>query len=512
MSCFPVRFFGLAVLAGVVACGDSPTESSPRIQPGIEVLAGANATDTIDVTFAQALSVRVGDRNGSPLTGTVVRFEVVFRETPGGGRNPSMWVSPVEGTGMDVLAVDTTDAKGIARVRVRTGYRAGPGAVVITVPETGARDTAHYTITPGAPATVAAMPEDSAAFVGEGYLLRTTVSDRRGNVRADPVHFEPLDSTVSVDASGRLSAQGIGRGAVTVRTGELADTVWVSVVPRGSLVAVYNAGLQLMNLDGSAMRHLSLSGSDDQRPDVNMPTWTPDGERILTFRNAFARPPSLLEVDLNGESAPLLPDSILRALGALHGFSIGRNGQHLFVTAARCNIAQIVYRVQMESGATERISPPGDDVQGPGGDCWDPIDAHPSPSPDGTRLVVSDSRNRSAPELAILDVATHSRTSLGIKGADPVWSPTGEWIAFHHEGAIQLITPEGTGLRRISPDPVVYHASLNWSPDGEWLIVRSQGPWNIYEGHIELIRVADGLRLPLGFATGFEPDIRQDLF
>jgi Tol biopolymer transport system component len=96
----------------------------------------------------------------------------------------------------------------------------------------------------------------------------------------------------------------------------------------------------------------------------------------------------------------------------------------------------------------------------------------PSWSPDGRKLVID-----IAGALFVIDVRTRAKRRIGPKRAwseDPVWSPTGRWIAFTRARAsdkphdVYLVRPNGTGVRRLTRTPQ-NEGSLTWSPDGDRL-------------------------------------------
>ncbi len=106
----------------------------------------------------------------------------------------------------------------------------------------------------------------------------------------------------------------------------------------------------------------------------------------------------------------------------------------------------------------------------------------PSWSPDGRELVVSASDGSSGYQLWVLDVRTSAmRLVAQLPGAasDPAWSPDGSSVAFAWwtptGNAIYSIHPDGTGLTRLSPDPVGGQ-SPTWSPDGRWVAFAGQTP------------------------------------
>jgi len=65
-------------------------------------------------------------------------------------------------------------------------------------------------------------------------------------------------------------------------------------------------------------------------------------------------------------------------------------------------------------------------------------------------------------------------TPAGREFMQPVWSPTGEWIAVtsgRYDG-IWLVKPDGTGLQQLTADAAVGY-KMKWSPDGKMLAGRA---------------------------------------
>lgn len=92
----------------------------------------------------------------------------------------------------------------------------------------------------------------------------------------------------------------------------------------------------------------------------------------------------------------------------------------------------------------------------------------PSFSPDGERIAfIADlsgepqlwitDRNGSHPQLI-------ASMEHGIQAAQ--WSPDGEWIAFASDGKIHLVHPDGSGVRRVSPEGASRCLMSGWTRDG----------------------------------------------
>ena len=171
------------------------------------------------------------------------------------------------------------------------------------------------------------------------------------------------------------------------------------------------------------------------------------------------------------------------------------------------------------------MDPDGSNVRRIDVDTWL---EYPSWSPDGTRLAFMGAVGSNY-ELFVVDLATNEVHQLtDSPGSDgwPAWSPDGSTIAFtserddcryaaadapecwrlegndeHHD--IWTIRPDGTGLRRVSPEIGQF---VTWSPDGRYLLI---------SGHALFVVRPDGtgrleLRTPeIPRALGGIPDWRD---
>jgi len=181
-----------------------------------------------------------------------------------------------------------------------------------------------------------------------------------------------------------------------------------AVAPGGSTVAVSLDldDIAVIDLATSALRRLT----DDATTFDVSPAWSPDGSQI-----AFSRGPEL---------------------GPSHLFVMDADGT---------DVRQL--------------------TQGSGSDrnaAW---------SPDGRRIAFARSGNFGY-EVYVMDAdgsSVTAVTSVAVESAPyPAWSPDGSQIALDVDGAIYVMSVDGTGLRRLSPELPrgVFDMRPSWSPDG----------------------------------------------
>lgn len=446
------------VAAVAAACGgDGMTEPSDAPSEGISFLDGAGQTDTVRAKPAQALVVEIRGAEGELLAGEVVRFEA---ETAEGDffPVPTMLVATLAGSSFRTSAADSTDGDGTAAVRIQMGTVAGTGEIRVHVPVHAYVDTARFTVEPGALAGIELEPSDTTIALGSSFELRPAGVDRFGNPRDD--------EGFTIESSGELSVDGytvtglaVGEGTVTARRGEAMAEARVDVIPDGTAAMSQQAsgstphGLVATKLDGSEHTVLLESSGSASFGGID---WSPAGDRLVYHRSDPID--DLFVVDLEGNTRTLLDvASPTRPRAA----SFGPAGSWIYFEATSDTDVRI-WRIRPDGTGLEAITTDSA--------SFADDDRSPHPSPSGDRLVMRSNEgfSQGQMQLQVLDLATGQATSLGVDGTFPVWSPTGEWIAYLDFGAIRAVRPDGTDGHVVANGR--FEHGLDWSPNGQWLI------------------------------------------
>lgn len=259
---------GTVALLLAAACSDGgTTPPEPTGPPGLHVVSGGGTADSIQAVLAP-LVVEVRDTKGRPMSGIGVEFTA--RVVPGTSI-PAVYVRTSDAYSGTAVAV--TDAVGRVTLNLATGAYAGPAYVVFGVRSLGLLDSARYEVRPGALARLTAFPRDTLVMAGASYPLRLTREDRQGN----PTPFTPVltPRSPSVSTSGTtVRAETFGRTRVIVQAGTQLDSLWVTVVPRGTLAVVDgHRGLATVETDGTGRRDIHGTG--------RFPRWMPDGQTLV---------------------------------------------------------------------------------------------------------------------------------------------------------------------------------------------------------------------------------------
>jgi hypothetical protein len=468
------------------------------------VLSGESVNDTALALAPQPLIVRVHGPDGEPLAGTVVQARGLPHDTLPSRLSMTVGTAFSEEHGYADAVTATSDANGYAQFGVRLGPVAGNARVEVRAisPEASGlpRDTASFTVRPGLPGQLVVAPRDTMIFVGAVVQSRVRVADQNGNAVANPpaITYEASAAQVTVSSNGAVTGAAFGRAWVRVRAIGVLDSLAVSVIPSGTIAARNTSfgpplggrgAVISLKLDVTDVQPLvpSGGGSGDLIPD-----WDPTGARIVIDAGPSGQRLYTYTPGGTAQQVMTAPNGLTEEFRPQYS----SDGWIYFVGRAG-SIA--IYRVRPDGTSLARVSnatPPGQET-------------HPSPSPDGTRVVVMSTATSGCScagmsfALWMLDVATNVSSSLNVGGHWPRWSPAGDLIAFEGpDNTLAVIRPDGTGYRVISGENMRYHGPMDWSPDGRWIIAVSSS----FPSGLHLVEVATGLTLPLPNTGGlFHP-------
>jgi hypothetical protein len=493
--------------------GDGPTGLGGK--PGVRAVAGAGVTDTVDAQPLQALVVEVRGDNGALASGVVVRFEPRPASQDGGYYyEPTVRVCPLSALNCDgyfgQVATDTTDAHGRAKMTVRLGRVAGPGAVRLVVPEFGLADSATFTIKAGAVAAVRAVGDDPTLDIGATATISGRVVDRYDNPRTETTTLTAgPGSAITLNAStGIVTARDMGTQWVFMRYNALVDSARVRVVPPGRLL-VWSSGEQavrLVNINGTAERTIVTNVASDYGA---FPQFDATRQHITLHAGSEyygGSPNTLIIIDTTGASR--------RDIGPANGFSTIMSTRYLadgtvLVVGIRSSDFShpgfSLWRVATDNTITFVVEIPGLGATYGGADV----------SHDGTHVAYL-STSSSPSELRLLDVASGSTTVLDVNANSPRWSAQDDRIVYlgtannyyNYGGVATVISTNGSGRKVLGNADM--SPGISWSPDGLYVVGRASD----YSG-LRLIRVSDGAAVSLQFpiATGcchdyWQPDWR----
>jgi hypothetical protein len=454
------------------ACDGGPNDPKPEpVKPGIGIVAGAGTTDTVQATPVQALNVLVTGPDGKPAAGAPVLFESGFA-TLGGSRAATMTVGPVVSSTFTTSVGDTTDASGVASVRVRFGTIAGAGKVVVTVPTLGFQDTARYNVTPGAPTQTLIAPRDTAMYMAGSVTLHTGIFDRLGNRRPEaPTLSGPAALTIS---GNTVSTSTFGRHLVRASyPGTISDSTTVTALPRGRLAAAsgyMGTSVVMMDLDGSNRVTAAVGGT------IYGLDWAPDGRVVAGVGNSSTS--TLQAVSASGEVKPFLTGSTAGS-EAYPVFSA--DGKKVFFAGRNPGAFSF-------SNTLWHANADGTGVQATTLSLSFDWGTSYGPSPDGSRVVFQSS---------VYNVQTQARTTLSpTRISSWSWSPLGDLVAFNDYETMGVMKPDGTERRVFSSAYTGFSdRTIDWSGDGKYIVVRSSF------GALDLLEVATGTRVMIPRAS-----------
>jgi TolB protein len=296
------------------------------------------------------------------------------------------------------------------------------------------------------------------ASVGAEGLVKARVRREVGAVTADlRLHEvragrEVLQRSLSAP-DARALAHRIADELVRHYTGERS-------VFRTRLVAVRRVG---------EVRELVLFDADGRNPRVLlsepklllMPSWHPDGDRILVTSYRGGRP-ELWVYRLSDRSFRKLPLGHVAMGGAF-----SPDGTRLAFTAADGADTDI-WVASADGGGARRLTTSG------------ALDLSPSWSPDGRRIAFVSDR-AGTPQLFAMNADGSEQRRLTFRGnynQTPQWSPRGDLIAFTARDErkvfdVFVVSPETGNIQRLTQDQGKTNEEPTWAPNGRLLAFTS---------------------------------------
>jgi Tol biopolymer transport system component len=357
--------------------------------------------------------------------------------------------------------------------------RAASGGIEINVPSLNISATTTYSTAPGAPAGFVVTEADTSVYVGRSYALSAHAVDALGNTRVDAVTIETLTPTIATFVSGQVTAHAIGRGSFALRAGGLVQTVYVSVPPAGRLVASDGSqyprfGLVLLDTDGGSRRTFATTTG---HVGFAFPGWHVDGRHVVVLESGPDTRAHIIAYDTATATRTALVDTVDFPVSLEPSYP--RSGTSVYFYGARGGSERGVFRASIDGSGARLVI--GDRAFG-------------IVSPDESALLIGTSAG-----VVKRDLATGQEQPIASTYYAPFWSPVGNLIGYRSTNGsntldLHVVRPDGSGDRLVSAG--IYDAT-SFSPDGGW-IATTRGTIGV-----ELVRVSDGLRLPVGGTRTF---------
>ena len=217
------------------------------------------------------------------------------------------------------------------------------------------------------------------------------------------------------------------------------------------------ADIGIVSTDGSGFRLLTNASADGHLRTEN-PSWNPAGGGL--FFDVFnGQTGKLMGLDpASGTSA----DISVGDVGVDQPF-VSRDGKRIVFDTPDLNGPSAIYIVDSGGGAAIRLTQPPRGGEG---------DLGPSISPDGSEITFV--RNGAVMVMSEDGSNLHEIVPASTRAWVPRWSPDGDRIVFGNEdgsgvpAGVHIVNPDGSGLLDVTP-PQSQSSSPNWSPDGEWI-------------------------------------------
>lgn len=480
----------VSLLSVAAACGGS-TEPTPSRVP-LRIVSGGSGSDTVLHERAQALVVEARDSAGAPLASAIVRFTVQWRPRADRVGEAPLVLCEVTAPGCDAFGAGATtravetNAQGRAILLVAHGTLADTAVVRVTVPQTGAVDSARFVTRAGSPHHVAVATGYETVMVGRPLALPTHL--RRFDAYANLVDsLAVVPGAVSGNLTpepGTVTAAAAGRGWVELRSGALRDTVDVYVVPAGRIAFANGNTLVVANMDGTDRR--DYAGLTSVLQYGLRPTWARAGDAILVHSGMSQG--RVVRVTLASGALTALTSA---ADSDAQWYPDGVSGAVYFTRELAGSFG--LWRMGLDGAGKAAVATT------PAYGAY----YRPAVTSDGGRLAVQVIEQGGIGVRTFALPSGAALSSFVAGGTAPRWSPDGAWVAFSSPGfgPIRVMRADGSGLRTIAP--FAFGEWFDWTADGEWIVASA-------DGGVGLVRVWDGELMPLPWAVGmWQPAVRR---
>lgn len=493
--------------ATVVGCGETPTAagvgSKPQGGPArskivIDQRPLTTAHDSVRTELPGVLIATVYDSTEQPVPFTDVMVSVVPSDFSNNAEMAD--VRAVGDTSMRWLALAPsgrqffrTDSTGRVQLAVKLGTVATTVHLQLSSTHSGlAPDTAGFVVVAGRTAHLIPAPRDTAVYVGRSYHLRVQATDAYGNATSETAKLASDSSAATIASDGSVTGVGLGRALIRLASVDARDSAWVSVVPTGTLAAVYSRPGQLpeivrVNLDGSAFSVI-------RPPTATSPAWSHAGN-LLAFVNdtgSYGGRIMVRDVATGAERPVTAPFNGASTSGWGGDPAFSADDASVLYTIGETSQRRIA-RARLDGSRTDTIASPS--PNGVYNSCFSPV-----MSASGRYIAYTGVHYNCCPfvDVFIEDLQTGTTTKIA-DHETPKWLGKTDTLVAHTSSGFDVFTPDGARLRGIPYPPNQSSTLLAYdvSPDGQWLVVSF--------GQFEIVNLNTGMRLPLGFTAGDVP-------
>jgi Tol biopolymer transport system component len=232
--------------------------------------------------------------------------------------------------------------------------------------------------------------------------------------------------------------------------------------PDGSLLAVKSSSYVYV-MDPRGRRRVRVSHEDIDESPSDPAVWSPDSKRLaVTEQEVYVVRAS------GGRRRRVTGERPRFRVPFLEEASWSPDGRRLAYVSEKYDPGdRDLYTISAAGGAPRALTANWVDERLP---VW---------SPDGTAVAYAQ-RRRHRSFLAVLPA--RGRARVLVPGEDPAWAPDGTKLVFARGGDLFVVSPDGSGERRVTTGPQV-DADPDWSPDGRQLVFErpnAQGYWELW--------------------------------